>query len=156
LAGQTLLIDGYNVLTTIETALAGGVVLAAQDSSYRDMASMHGTWRKVEETIPAIELAHRTLAELGVCECLWLLDSPVSNSGRLKDALESAAGDLRWTVELSLNPDVPLSKSHGIVATADSVILDRCAKWFPLARHCLDRYVPDAWIVDLGVGRSAR
>jgi hypothetical protein len=156
LAGETLLIDGYNVLTTIEAALAGGVVLAAQDSSYRDMASMHGTWRKVEETIPAIDLVRRSLMDLRVGDCTWLLDSPVSNSGRLKAALESAAGDLRWTVELSLNPDVPLSHAREIVATADSVILDRCGKWFPLARHCLHHYVAGAWIVDLGVGRSAR
>ena len=36
------------------------------------------------------------------------------------------------------------------------IIPQCCAKWFPLARHCLDHYVPDAWIVDLGVGRSAK
>src|SRR5262245_39993965 len=45
--GRTLLIDGYNVLTTIEAALAGGFVLAARDGCFRDMASMHGTWRRV-------------------------------------------------------------------------------------------------------------
>ena len=94
--------------------------------------------------------------QAAVGECQWFLDSPVSNSGRLKEALESASGDLQWTVELSLNPDMPLSRSPEIVATADSVILDRCAKWFPLARHCLDHYVPDSWMGDLGVGRSAK
>src|SRR5439155_27369805 len=36
LQGQTLLIDGYNVLTTIETALAGGVVLISRDGAMRD------------------------------------------------------------------------------------------------------------------------
>ena len=38
------------MLTTIEAALAGGVILAARDGAYRDMASMHGSYRKVAET----------------------------------------------------------------------------------------------------------
>src|SRR5262245_53401780 len=56
LAGQTILVDGYNLLTTVEAGLAGGFLFAARDGCYRDMASMHGTWRRVDETIPAIEL----------------------------------------------------------------------------------------------------
>ena len=43
-------------MTTIEAALSGGVILAARDGAYRDMASMHGTYRKVAETLPALEL----------------------------------------------------------------------------------------------------
>ena len=62
-AGAPLSIDGYNVLTTVEAALAGGVILAARDGTYRDMASMHGSYRKVAETRPALELIGRTLAE---------------------------------------------------------------------------------------------
>lgn len=151
MVGQRLWVDGYNVLTTVETALAGGVILVGQDGSYRDMASMHGTWRKVEETMPAIELVGRILEALRVRECLWLLDSPVSNSGRLKAVLESAAAERgwNWQVELWMNPDQPLSEAAEVVATADSVILDRCAQWFPLARYCAEREVPGAWVVDL-------
>jgi hypothetical protein len=51
-----LWIDGYNVLTSIEAALSGGVILRARDGCYRDMASMHGSYRKVEETISAIHI----------------------------------------------------------------------------------------------------
>ena len=53
LAGRPLLVNGYNVLTTVEAALAGGVILAARDRTYRDVASMHGSFRRVEETRPA-------------------------------------------------------------------------------------------------------
>ena len=58
-AGQCLLLDGYNVLTTVEAALAGGIILEARDGCYRDLASMHGSFRKVAETVPAIELVGR-------------------------------------------------------------------------------------------------
>ena len=53
-ANRELWIDGYNALTTIESALSGSVILRARDGCYRDMASMHGTYRKVQETVPAI------------------------------------------------------------------------------------------------------
>ena len=49
--------------------LAGGVLLAGRDGAYRDMASMHGSYRKVAETRPALELIGRVAADLGVSEC---------------------------------------------------------------------------------------
>jgi hypothetical protein len=152
LSGRPLWLDGYNVLTTVESALAGGVVLAARDDTYRDMASMHGSYRKVVETLPALELLGRTIAELQVCECRWYLDRPVSNSGRLKQLIEETATreGWSWQVELVGDPDAVLAETDQIVATADSAILDRCTAWFNLAREVVDRHVPNAWLLDLG------
>lgn len=150
-AGQTLLLDGYNVLTTIEAGLAGGVIIVGRDGCYRDLASMHGTFRKVTETVPAIELVGRVLAELGVRDCIWYLDRPVSNSGRLKETLLQVASQNQreWQVKLVNNPDAVLIASDVIVATADSVILDQCARWFNLARLVTMSSLPDAWVVGL-------
>jgi hypothetical protein len=152
MAGRAVWIDGYNVLTTIEAALAGGVILAARDGAYRDMASMHGSYRKVAETRPALELLGRVLAELEVGECRWYLDRPVSNSGRLKKIIEemAAEGGWRWAVELVADPDPLLAGSDEVVATADSVILDSCRLWFNLARETVTRHVPEAEVVELG------
>ncbi|MEI8197945.1 MAG: DUF434 domain-containing protein, partial [Phycisphaerae bacterium] len=61
---QPLHIDGYNVLTTIEAALGGGVILRGRDGCLRDMASMHGHYKRVAETGPALELLGQTLATL--------------------------------------------------------------------------------------------
>ncbi len=180
LHGAVLWVDGYNVLTTVEAALAGGVILAARDGAYRDMASMHGSYRKVAETIPALDVLGRTLAALGVTECRWFLDQPVSNSGRLKGILEAmaAARNWPWRAELVADPDIvladpmagvadrtppppqppPVVERAGelpwqpgiVVATADSAILDRCPAWFNLARETVVQRVPEAWVVDLG------
>ena len=150
-ADQTLLLDGYNVLTTIEAGLAGGVIIAGRDGCYRDLASMHGTFRKVTETVPAIELVGRVLADLGVKSCVWYLDRPVSNSGRLKAAILQIAGESQrdWQVELVNNPDAILAAGDAIAATADSVILDQCRRWFNLARLVTVSSLPDAWVVGL-------
>ena len=100
-------LDGYNVLTTVEAALAGAVVLAGADETYRDMASMHGSYRKVAETEPAVVLIGETLAELKPDETRWLLDKPVSNSGRL--SADRCRNGRRhgwpWNVDLVADPD---------------------------------------------------
>ena len=152
LAGRPLRLDGYNVLTTVESGLAGGVVLAGRDGTYRDMASMHGSYRKVAETRPALELLGRVTAALNVEECTWYLDRPVSNSGRLKQIMQAVAAAQRWPwrVELVQDPDAVLQQTGQIVATADSAILDRCTAWFNLARETIDRHVPEARVLDLG------
>ena len=54
IAGQALFIDGYNVLITVEAAISSGVIFIGRDGTYRDLASIHGTYRKVTETITAI------------------------------------------------------------------------------------------------------
>jgi hypothetical protein len=150
--GRALLLDGFNVLTTVEAALAGAVVLVGRDGTFRDLAGMHGTYRKVEETTPALELIGRTLAEWGVGPCRWWLDSPVSNSGRLKAAMLASAHahDWPWTVELANNPDAVLKQSAEPIATADSVILDECGAWVNVAREVVERCVTGTWVVEIG------
>ena len=151
LNNETLLIDGYNLLTTIEAALAGGFIFAARDGAYRDMASMHGTWRRVEETVPAAELIGAFLDELAIAGCRWYLDRPVSNSGRLRRILLdlSAPREWQWEVELVDDPDRILAAATLPVATADSAVLDRCRAWVNLAAEVLRAGVPQARVIDL-------
>jgi hypothetical protein len=153
LRGRPLRIDGYNLLTTVEAALAGGALLHCRDGTFRDMASMHGTYRKVRETVPAIEMIGRFVEPLAPSECLWYLDRPVSNSGRLKTAILEVAEARRWPwrVQLVASPDRLLARGDDPVATADSAVLDRCGPWVNLAREIVLARVPGAWIVDLSV-----
>jgi len=154
--GRNVFIDGYNVLTTIEVALGGGWVLAARDTTFRDMASIHGSYRKVEETRPAIELLGRTLADAGVARTVLYLDQPVSNSGRLKAIIGEiiAARGWDWDVQIVPNPDAVLiaAPADAIVASADSVVMDGCPCWVNLAREVVTRHVSDANLINLQVG----
>lgn len=151
MAGRAVWLDGYNVLTTVEAALSGGTLLLARDGTLRDMASMHGSYRKVAETRPALAHIAQTLNAWEVAECRWYLDRPVSNSGRLKGMIDALAAEhgWPWQVELVPNPDHQLAATEQIVATADSVILDHCQAWLNLGREVVARHVPQAWIVPL-------
>lgn len=150
--GRPLWIDGYNVLLTIEAALAGGVLLLGRDGCLRDLASVHGSYRKVEETVPALERLGEALAGWGVRESVWYLDKPVSNSGRLKTLMGEVANSRGWdwSVRLVNNPDAELARAEEIVATADSAVLDRCGRWLNLARRVVGERVEGAGWVDLG------
>lgn len=147
LRGKRLLIDGFNLILTLESALGGGVVLVGRDGCYRDMASVHGTYRKVEETRPALVLASRFLAEWGVESCTWLLDAPVSNSGRLAAMIRSA--NPTWSAETVPDPDPILAAAGHVIATADAGVLDRCGNWISLARMLIEAGVPKAFLMNL-------
>lgn len=150
LAGESIAIDGYNVLITIEAAMSGGVILAGRDGCCRDLASIHGTYRKVTETIPALCLIAEFLHEHNADNVLWLLDSPVSNSGRLKTLIGELAEQNKWDweIELLLSPDAELIKTSHIVATSDSIILDGCRRWVNLATEIIKKELTSAWIIN--------
>lgn len=157
LDGRELHIDGFNLLTTIEAALACGVLLIGRDGCIRDMASMHGSYRKVDETVPALELIGKTIAPLNVSRCRWLFDRPVSNSGRISKIVRetAAANDWNWEAELWDDPDGELMASQEFVVSADSVILDNCARWFNLAAVVVGRLGDGVRCVDLSQDGSA-
>jgi hypothetical protein len=146
LAGRPLRIDGFNLILTLESALGGGVVLGGRDGCFRDLASVHGTYRRVEETAPALSLTSRWLTAWGIGPCTWLLDAPVSNSGRLAAMIRA----LGWRAEVVPDPDVILAAHGDAIATADSGILDRCGPWVNLARLLVEAAVPGAFVVELG------
>jgi hypothetical protein len=151
--GQELWIDGYNVLTVVETAVAGGVILRGQDGCCRDVLGIHRRYRKVQETLPALGRIGDTLAALAVAHCRWLLDSPVSNSGRLKTILLGIASERGWSWEVELAPsaDRALIASKRIVATSDSGILARCGNWFNLTWTVVAPIVSPERLVTLSV-----
>lgn len=152
LAGRELDVDGFNILTTVEAGLGGGVLLRGRDGCLRDMASMHGSYRKVEETVPALETIGAALAPLRPAHCTWWLDRPVSNSGRVSALIQDVASrhDWPWTTQLAADPDPFLRKSEKTVATADSVILDSSSCWFDLVSLIFSEDTTQAWIVPVG------
>ena len=146
-----LMIDGFNLLITIEAALSGGVLLICRDGCLRDLSSVHGSYRSVVETEAAIGLIGEFLQAANVRAAKWLLDKPVSNSGRLASRVGEIAS-LRgwpWSVEVVSNPDRVILDSKEIAVTSDSIILDGVSRWINLASHLVADHVPHAWVVDL-------
>jgi len=152
LRGQTLAVDGFNCLITCEAVLSGGLVLRGRDGCLRDLASIHGSYRHVQETQTALRMLGEALAEFGPAHVHWFLDRPVSNSGRLRGLIEEMASlaGWPWQVELVDSPDKAIVRSGWIAASSDSWVLDRAPSWMCLPEIVVGRRGAGAWIVDLG------
>ncbi|KIG18209.1 hypothetical protein DB30_01713 [Enhygromyxa salina] len=153
LAGRPLAIDGFNVLISLEVALAGGVLLRGRDGALRDLASVHGSYRRTAHTLAAAAAIGEHLAALAPASVQWWLDRPVSNSGRLAQALAELAAShgWAWEIELDHDPDRRLASFEGVVATSDAWILERARAHYDLAAAAVDRCCPNAWVLDLGL-----
>ena len=151
LTGLHVSIDGFNLLITIEAALSGGVLMRGRDGCVRDLSSVHGSYRSVDETDRAIELIGATLDELGVGSVSWILDRPISNSGRLAQRLRNAAAEHEWdwSVEIAFNPDAEIVAASALAVSSDGPLLDRVERWTDLARHIVEKRVAEAWLIDL-------
>lgn len=156
IAGKHVLVDGFNAIVTLEVALSGGPVVACEDGTVRDLAGMRGTYHPCYQTARAIRLLVGYFREAGTGRVEFLIDAPVSNSGRLRGLIEHEAADSASSADLTDAPlvtarlerdvDAALSASCDVVVTSDSVILDRCLNWSNAVAEIVGE-LSDVWIV---------
>jgi len=148
---RCLNIDGFNLIITLEVAMSGSPILLGKDGVYRDLAGLRGTYRLIDKTDAALNLIGKALNELNVPMVKFYLDSPVSNSGRLKSKIFELSEQWGIPVEVELVPNVDtVLGGKDRVVTGDSIILDVCKSWFNLSRKIIEDYIKDAWVIDLG------
>lgn len=144
---EKLIIDGYNVLITLESYLRGKTVFRSMDGYIRDISGLYGNHTFSECTGRCIELligfiktgtAGKKNVPFGVS---IYLDSPVSRSGELADYLRKCLENENIEAKVSVikNPDSAVIEesscfSSSAAATSDTVIIDRVTR-------CVD--IPD-------------
>lgn len=150
LDGKKLAIDGFNLIITLETALSGSLLLCARDGCIRDLAGLRGTYRIISQTEHAIALIGRILNQSGLDAVQFYLDSPVSNSGRLKNLIEKLSSEWNMPVSVTLaaNPDLLLAAAE-LTASSDSLVLDQCFSWYNLGHDIITREISQAWVLKL-------
>lgn len=151
LKGAEILIDGFNLLITLETAYSGGYVFEGVDGCFRDQASIHGSYKQVAMTQKAIETVGHFLEKYESGKVYWYFDTPVSNSGRLKVLLYeiSTKNNWNWQIELDYNPDNILKASNEIIVSSDAIILNECECWLNLGREIIENEIPKAKLIKL-------
>lgn len=151
LRNQSVIVDGFNLIITIEAALSKGPLFVGIDDCIRDLSSVHGSYRSVEETDRALSMIGEALQRFEPASVLWLLDRPVSNSGRLAARITELAvrNNWPWEVQVVFNPDAAIAASPAVAVTSDSGVLDRVERWTDLKSYLLAREIPDAWMIDL-------
>lgn len=151
LSNEDVIIDGFNLIISIEAALSGAPLLVCRDECIRDLSSVHGSYRSVQETESAISLIGEICEQLCPASVLWLLDRPISNSGRLARRIADIAErhGWPWMIEVVFNPDAQIVSSSSIAITSDSSILDRVETWTNLKSHLVQQRLNHSWLIDL-------
>lgn len=63
---DTIYIDGFNLIITLEIALSKGTLIRGSDGCIRDLAGLRGTYKLIDKTDYAIELIGKFLDEKSV------------------------------------------------------------------------------------------
>lgn len=149
LKDRSVIIDGFNLIITLETAFSGGFVFEGRDGCFRDLSNIFGNYRRVSETQKAIEAAGQILHNSGVAEAKWILDAPVSNSGRLGQVIREVAQKAGWNWEVVITDqaDAKVLQAGFTVVTSDAQILDKCQSWFNLSREVIAAHIPHVVLV---------
>jgi len=139
--GYDLVIDGHNVLITIEAGLSGRPLVLGDDGFIRDISGLSGNFQKTERTAQALQLLLDLLKRVRPRQTLFLFDSPISRSGELalevrgRMQKENLLGDA-MAVRV---PEKILIGFPGRVATSDTAIIDRSHKVVDLAGDVLSK-----------------
>lgn len=130
LSGQRILVDGYNVLITVESLLLGRPVYLCDDGFLRDTAGIFRSYRPGEMTERALHEIISLLLSTGPSAVELLLDQQISRSGDLAARIRAAVP--QWTARTARDVDRQLKDADAIVATSDGSVIDATSRPFDL------------------------
>ncbi len=126
LAGLPLALDGHNVLITLESALQGLPLVAADDGFIRDVAQLSRAYRNSPLSRQALALlaAHIRRHHPGPVTILY--DAPMKKSGELAQLTReiTAAHGVAAQVRAVPVPERQLLDFPGALATSDTHLID--------------------------------
>lgn len=70
LENTRIVIDGFNLLIILESVLSGAYVFKGRDGCYRDLSSVHGSYKRVQKTETALVCIGEALQGLDVTSVL--------------------------------------------------------------------------------------
>ncbi len=126
LAGQPLAVDGHNVLITLESALKGLTLVAADDGFIRDVAQLSRAYRDSPATAQALALLAAFVSRHHPGPLTILYDAPMKRSGELARKTReifTAQGLYAETRAVPV-PERELLDFQGAMATSDTHLID--------------------------------
>ena len=133
--GYDLVIDGYNILITIEASLSARPLVLGDDGFVRDISGLSGNFQRTARTAEALQLVLKVLKRVKPRQTLFLFDSPISRSGELAQEVRDCLRREKLSGEaLAVRvPEKILIGFPGRVATSDTAIIDRSKDVIDLA-----------------------
>lgn len=123
---KEILIDGYNVLITVESILEGCPVYLCDDGLLRDIRGIFRSYRQSKITDQALSEIIDLLALVDPARVDFLLDQQISMSGRLAAHIREMMSlrGVPGTARTEMIVDHHLKIAKDIVATSDGNVID--------------------------------
>jgi hypothetical protein len=131
----SLVVDGHNVLITVESAILGRLMVLANDGVLRDLAGQSARFRFSEASRLATQAILRFLSEFRPPGVLFLFDAPMNHSGSLAEHYrqELKAMGLEGDARTVPVPEREFPYAECTVASSDQAVLDASVRWLDLA-----------------------
>ncbi len=153
LAGQPLALDGHNVVITLEGALRGIPVTAADDGFIRDIGQISHKFRPSPLTEEALRRLSRYLVVHEVESVTFWYDAPMSHSGELAATTRRILQDcqLLGDAQAVPVPEKRLLEFAGVIGSSDTYLIDRSEFVADVAGEII-RQMPQIRIISLAGG----
>lgn len=117
--GKDVVIDGFNVLITVEAVLKNEAILC-DDSVVRDTQAVFGKYKISKTTEKALQEIYSVLKEYSPRTVTFYFDKQVSHSGDLCSTVRQ-----HFPCETVTHVDLLLQTLNKITATSDSVLIQK-------------------------------
>ena len=144
LDNKIVAIDGFNVLITLETALNNKLLIKCDDGFIRDVSAVFGNFKPSKNTINALKLILDFILNYHPTRILLFLDSPISYSGELALKIRNIfkRKGIAGTAKTVKRGDVEVLLKGDVIASSDSIIIERAKAMFDLAGQIIEQKYP--------------
>src|SRR3989304_1759698 len=127
--GNSIVIDGYNIIIGMESILEKKAYMC-DDGVIRDVKGAFRNFKVSSNTEEAVGHILEFLKELKPENVVFLLDVQISKSGMLAKRLREKLGEagLKGDARTSKHVDYDLKHSEDIIASSDGVIIDEAER----------------------------
>jgi hypothetical protein len=150
LAGRPLALDGHNVVITLEGALRGTPVMAADDGFIRDIGQVSHKFRLTSLTEKVLQDISCYLGSHGLGPVLFWYDGPMSRSGELAATTRRILQNYHITgdAQAVAVPEKHLLEFRGVIGSSDTYLIDRSEQVVDVAGEII-RQLPQVKIITL-------
>ncbi|MCS7098031.1 MAG: DUF434 domain-containing protein [Candidatus Methanomethyliaceae archaeon] len=137
---NVLLIDGFNILWTVISAIKGQPVYLCDDGIVRDLSEIHGAI-KHEDILTNLRLIISFISQLKPENVIFFFEQQISRSGEIAAIVRKLLNEINIEGEAKTvqSPDYELISSDGIVATSDSIIIEKAKRIFDFAGYIIKK-----------------
>ncbi|MCX8184437.1 MAG: DUF434 domain-containing protein [Sulfolobales archaeon] len=141
-----LVIDGYNVILTVVSAIEGLQLFLCDDGFIRDLRSSYVKDFKTPKIMEAIKYLVKAIDILNTKHIFVVLDKNVSWSAEHADFMKSTYG---IDVVTAAKADIAVIGSGKVISSSDFVILLKSEKVYDLAQFVVRNMVSNTEIIEL-------